>query len=112
MKYGILLDMIGDKNLDIHPEAQSVEAAPEVVRNVWDTAKSLGYDKSFIASSKYSISDDHIPLIRAGIKCIDVIDFNYGPWHTLDDTSDKCSAESLKIVGDVIANVVYKEPAL
>lgn len=111
VKYGILLDMIGDKNLDIHEEAQSVEAAPEVVRNVWDTAESLGYGKSFIASRKYSISDDHIPLIRAGIKCIDVIDFNYGSWHTLDDTVDKCSAESLKTVGEVIAHVVYKEPA-
>lgn len=111
IKYGILLDMIGDKNLDIYQEAQSLAAAPEVVKKVWDTAKSLGYAKSFIASSKYDMSDDHIPLIQAGVKCIDVIDFNYGPWHTLDDTVDKCSAESLKTVGDVIARVVYEEKA-
>lgn len=109
IKYGILLDMIGDKSLDICQESTSVEAAPEVVNMVWDAAKSLGYEKSFVPRSKYSISDDHIPLIAAGVKCIDVIDFNYGPWHTLDDTADKCSPESLKIVGDVIARVVYEE---
>lgn len=109
VKYGILLDMVGDKNLDIHEELKSTQAAPEVVDMVWDTAKSLGYDKSFRRSEKYDISDDHLPLIDAGVKCIDVIDFNYGPWHTLDDTIDKCSAESLKIVGDVIARVIYEE---
>jgi len=58
---------------------------------------------------KYTVDDDHVPLIKAGIKCIDVIDFDYGPWHTLDDTPQKCSAESLKAVGDVIARVVYEE---
>ena len=107
--YGILLDMIGDKNLNIYQERQSVKAAPEIVKQVWDTAKSLGYEKYFIPKVKYSISDDHIPLIEAGVKCIDVIDFDYGPWHTLDDTPDKCSPDSLKIVGDVIARVIYEE---
>lgn len=107
--YGIVLDMIGDKKLGIYQESLSVQAAPEVVKRVWDTAKSLGYEKNFVSQTKYSISDDHVPLIAAGVKCIDVIDFNYGPWHTLDDTPDKCSAESLKIVGDVIARVVYEE---
>lgn len=109
IRYGILLDMVGDKNLGIYQETQSLAAAPEVVRKVWDTAKSLGYQKTFIASSKYSISDDHIPLIKAGVKCIDIIDFDYGPWHTLEDTVDKCSADSLGTVGDVIARVVYQE---
>lgn len=112
LRYGILLDMIGDKNLDIYQEVQSLAAAPDVVKKVWDAAKSLGYEKSFLPSGKYSVADDHIPLIEAGVKCIDVIDFNYGPWHTLDDTVDKCSAESLKTVGDVIARVVYEEKAL
>ena len=110
VKYGMLLDMIGDKNLDIAQETQSTISAPEVVKNVWETAGSLGYGKHFL-TNQISISDDHIPLIRSGIKCIDVIDFDYGPWHTLDDTTDKCSPESLRIVGDVIAHVVYKESA-
>lgn len=111
MRYGILLDMIGDKNLEIYQEAKSFEAAPDVVRKVWDTAKSLGYEKIFIPKVKYSIHDDHIPLIEAGVKCIDIIDFDYGPWHTLDDTVAQCSAESLGIVGAVVAKVIYKEKA-
>lgn len=111
IKYGILVDMVGDKNLGINQESQSVQAAPEVVKRVWGTAKSLGYGRQFIPSVKYSISDDHVPLIRAGVKCIDVIDFEYGPWHTLDDTVDKCSPNSLKIVGDVLSRVVYEENA-
>ena len=107
--YGILLDMVGDKDLNIYEENASVNAAPEVVNKVWSTADKLGYKDKFIPSVKFAITDDHIPLIKAGVKCIDVIDFNYGPWHTLDDTPDKCSPESLKIVGDVVGHVVYGE---
>lgn len=107
--YGILLDMIGDKDLNIYQEVNSARVAPSVVKKIWATAKSLGYEEQFIPESGYSISDDHLPLIEAGIKCIDIIDFNYGPWHTLDDTTDKCSAKSLKVVGDVVANVIYQE---
>ena len=58
-----------------------------------------------------TIADDHIPLNNAGLKCIDIIDFDYGPWHTLQDTVDKCSPDSLKVVGDVVAGVIYKEKA-
>jgi len=53
--------------------------------------------------------DDHMPFLRAGIPAVDVIDFEYGDgrednryWHTADDTLDKISPQSLKIVGDVI----------
>ncbi|MCX8052336.1 MAG: M28 family peptidase [Armatimonadetes bacterium] len=107
--YGILLDMVGDRNLGIYREKNSVDAAPEIVEKVWKAARELGYQDKFIDQVKYAIDDDHIQLIKAGIKCIDVIDFDYGPWHTLDDKPDKCSAESLKIVGDVIARVIYAE---
>lgn len=107
--YGVLLDMIGDKDLVVYQESASVQAAPEVVKRVWDAAKALGYASNFVPETKYRITDDHVPLIGAGVKCIDVIDFDYGPWHTLDDTPDKCSAKSLKIVGDVISRVVYEE---
>jgi len=111
IRYGVLLDMIGDKNLAIHPESNSVEAAPAVVNKVWSAARSLGYREQFVPSVKYSISDDHLPLIAAGIKTIDLIDFDYGPWHTVDDTVDNCSPDSLKIVGDVVSRVVYEETA-
>lgn len=108
-EYGILLDMIGDKNLNIHYERNSYAAAPDVVKKVWTTAARLGHSDVFIPTLKYSINDDHIPLIEAGIKCIDVIDFDYAHWHTLDDTVDKCSPKSLGIVGKVISHVVYQE---
>lgn len=107
--YGILLDMVGDKDLRVCQEMNSLQAAREVVEKVWRKAEDLGYGKIFMPEMKYSISDDHIPLIRAGVECIDVIDFEYGPWHTLDDTPDKCSADSLKAVGQVTAAVVYTE---
>lgn len=108
-KYGILLDMVGDADLNIFREGNSQIGAPEIVDRVWKTARELGYAETFNSPVRYNISDDHIPLIRAGVPCADVIDFDYPWWHTLKDTPDKCSAESLKIVGDVISRVVYSE---
>jgi glutaminyl-peptide cyclotransferase len=107
--YGILLDMVGDRDLAIPQEAKSLEAAPEVMKKIWDKAADLGYHKEFPSKRGMAISDDHLPLIAAGIKCVDLIDFDYGPWHTLDDTPDKCSAKSLKTIGEVVAAVVYGE---
>lgn len=109
VRYGILLDMVGDRNLTIYRERHSVNAAPEVVDKVWQAAEELGYGKYFRQEVKYIIEDDHVPLIKAGIKCIDVIDFDYAPWHTLDDTLDKCSPTSLEIVGRVLEKVIYSE---
>lgn len=100
--YAVLWDMIGDKNLDIYQEPISLQRAPEVVSLVWNEAQSLGYSRFFINSPMNSgVTDDHIPLLDAGIHAIDVIDFNY-PWHhTPEDTFDKISAHSLQVVGDV-----------
>jgi hypothetical protein len=110
--YGILLDMIGDKDLRIPKEQYSLEAAPDVVRKIWDTAKALGHEKAFPDATGNAIMDDHVPLIKAGIKCVNLIDFEYGPWHTLEDSVDKCSARSLKTVGDVVGAVVYGEEGI
>lgn len=107
--YGILLDMVGDKDLQIYKEANSVYAAPELVERVWRKAGELGYRKYFPDSVKYTIIDDHVPLIEAGVPFIDLIDFDYPYWHTLQDTVDKCSPDSLRIVGEVVAAVVYAE---
>ena len=106
--YGILLDMIGDRNLNIYKERNSVEAAREIVDKIWATADRLGRNE-FHSSVKYTILDDHVPLIRSGVKCVNIIDFDYASWHTLDDTPDKCSPRSLAIVGEVVAVVVYSE---
>lgn len=107
--YGILLDMVGDKDLQIYKEANSVYAAPDLVEKVWRAAGELDYRNYFPNSIKYTITDDHVPLIEAGVPCIDLIDFDYPYWHTLQDTVDKCSPSSLQVVGEVVAAVVYAE---
>ncbi|MDB4911107.1 MAG: Peptidase family [Gemmatimonadetes bacterium] len=105
--YAVLWDMIGDKDLDIYQEPISLQRAPEVVSLVWNEAQSLGYSRYFINSpSNQGVTDDHIPLLDAGIHAIDVIDFNYPPHHTPEDTFDKISAHSLQVVGDVATALV------
>jgi glutaminyl-peptide cyclotransferase len=117
--FGVLWDMIGDRDLNIYQEGNSVEAAPEVVQRIWQLAKELGYDEYFIREVGQSITDDHLPLIKKGLRVIDVIDIEYGPpadngsgrpassyHHTMQDTIDKVSARSLQIVGDVATALV------
>ena len=115
--YGILLDMIGDKDLNIYEEVNSLNKAPDIVRKVWGAAAALGDAANFIPQTKYTVEDDHLPLLQKGIPVIDCIDFDYETfadparqyWHTLMDTPDKCSAQSLQIVGSVMSKVVYSE---
>jgi hypothetical protein len=112
--FGVLFDMIGDKDLNIFQEQNSVARAPEVVSRVWNEADELGYSKYFISQPKYAITDDHIPLLQAGLRVIDVIDIDYESQsnnyhHTLADTMDKISAKSLGIVGDVAAALVTNQ---
>lgn len=107
-QYGILLDMVGDKNLSIPMEAYSVQIAPDLVESVWSCARRLKI-KAFQRFPGNDIYDDHRPLIEAGIPTIDIIDFDYPYWHTLQDTPDKCSPESLKSVGDVLLDFIYNQ---
>ncbi|MFM7321253.1 MAG: M28 family peptidase, partial [Armatimonadota bacterium] len=104
--FGILIDMIGDKDLGIYRETNSDAVASDINTLVFSTARELGIS-AFVDEPRHEILDDHLPLQRLGWKVIDLIDFDYGPWHTLDDTVDKCSPEALKAVGDVLAKVVY-----
>ena len=106
--FAVLFDMVGDRELQIYQEGNSVLGAPEVVKRVWDTAKAMGYAGSFIDTPKHTLTDDHLPLQQVGIRAIDVIDFDYAYWHTPDDTLDKLSAQSLQTVGDVAVGVVRK----
>ncbi|MDQ6870531.1 MAG: M28 family peptidase [Gemmatimonadota bacterium] len=106
--YGVLWDMIGDKDLRIPYEMISFQQAPEVVSRVWQTAADLGYASIFVQESGGEVIDDHAPLLRAGLRVIDVIDLTYAPHHTPQDTMDKISAKSLKIVGDVATALVTR----
>ena len=115
--FGVLWDMIGDKDLNILQEGNSLVQAPEVVSRVWQKAADLGYQRWFIPRQGYEVTDDHVPLLNKGLRVIDVIDLDYGPLgpdgqanlnyhHTLQDTIDKISAKSLQIVGDVALALV------
>jgi hypothetical protein len=105
--FGILVDMVGDRDLNLYQEIYSVQGSPETVRRVWSLAGQLGFDEQFISYPRYAVMDDHVPLLEAGIRCINIIDFDYPYWHTTGDTPDKCSAESLEIVGTVLLHLVY-----
>ena len=108
----VLLDMIGDRDLVIAREGHSTATLTDAI---WSTAASLGYAKHFV-NTKYYIEDDHLPFLTAGVAAVDLIDFQFGTnrdkfgdggptnayWHTPDDTLDKVSAESLKVVGDTV----------
>jgi len=99
--YGFVLDMVGGRNLQINQEPNSVRAAPDLVREVWAVARSLGA-RSFRPQRGREVLDDHLALNRAGIPTIDVIDFDYPYWHKADDLPENCSAESLAEVGRVV----------
>ncbi|MCK4224094.1 MAG: M28 family peptidase [candidate division Zixibacteria bacterium] len=107
-KFGILLDMIGDRDLTVYQEGYSSRYAKEFVDLVWSRAKNLGLF-CFKDSVKYFMYDDHIPLLEAGIPVIDIIDFDYPYWHTTSDTPDKCSPESLQKIGDLLLEILYGE---
>ncbi len=105
-EFAVVWDMIGDRSLQIFQEQLSLDAAPEVVARVWRTAEELGYGGVFIQRPKYTVRDDHVPLQAAGLKAIDVIDIDYPYHHTLEDTADKVSAESMQVVGTVAMKLI------
>ena len=103
-RWGVLLDMVGDKDLQIYQERYSMgwKDTRPLVEEIWATARRLGV-REFVPTTGYTVRDDHLPLHNIGrIPCCDVIDFDYPPWHTREDTPEQCSALSLAKVGWVI----------
>ena len=94
----ILVDMIGDRDLAIKKEALSTTWLTDII---WATARRLGYGRYFLPDVM-PVEDDHAPFLRAGVPAVLLIDFDYPPWHTAQDTLDKVSAKSLAIVGEVV----------
>lgn len=115
--FGILLDMVGAKGATFFKELTSLHNAPNIVEEVWSTARDLGYGKYFINLPGGPITDDHQYVISGrNIPCIDII--NYDPeketgfgdyWHTQNDTMDNIDRETLKAVGQTILEVVYNQ---
>jgi Zn-dependent M28 family amino/carboxypeptidase len=95
----VILDMIGDADLNIYLERNS---SLSVAQAIWAQAAALGYADRFIPNPKHSMIDDHTPFLNAEIPAVDIIDFDYPYWHTLEDTPDKVSAESLQVVGETM----------
>lgn len=104
----VILDMIGDADLNIYKERNS---DPDLTEEIWAVANSLGYGNVFIPEYKFSMLDDHTPFLEAGIPAVDIIDFDYPYWHTVQDTPDKVSAESLQAVGETIQTWVLGRSA-
>lgn len=101
----VVVDMIGDANLDINIEKNSDQA---LSKKIWAQAAAAGYSKNFIPQDRYALLDDHLPFLEKGIPAVDIIDFNYPYWHTTQDTLDKISADSLQAVGETLFDWLVK----
>ena len=105
----ILADMVGDENLRLPREGSSTTS---LQNTLWDIANQLGHNDTFLDTSGGSIIDDHRPFLAAGIPAVDLIHYPFPQtWHTLEDTPDKCSAESLQVVGEVLEVFIVEHAA-
>ena len=102
LKAFILLDMIGDRNLNIRRDSNSTKWLTDAV---WTSARKLGYAANF-PNDETTIDDDHMPFVRAGVPSLDIIDLDYPAWHTAKDDLDHVSARSLQVVGDVVLDAL------
>ena len=107
--FGILLDMIGDKELRIPKEAFSLAKAKDVVEKVWKAASDVG-SSAFLNESGHAVIDDHIAFLKKSIPVIDLIHTPFPKtWHTIQDIPENCSSASLQQVGNVLVKIVYDE---
>ncbi|HYV51064.1 MAG TPA: M28 family peptidase [Dongiaceae bacterium] len=103
---GIVLDLVGDNDLHLKIEQYSLARAPDVVDWIWQRGAALAPDV-FSQEMDGAIFDDHIPLLDAGLPAADVIDLDYGPWHTHADDAGAVSAASLVAVARVVASLAH-----
>jgi Zn-dependent M28 family amino/carboxypeptidase len=93
----VLVDMIGDRDLNISRESNST---PWLTDIIWSAARRL--KRREFLDRETPIEDDHLPFLQAGVPAVDIIDLEFPEWHTAGDTLDKVSANSLQAVGDVV----------
>lgn len=99
IEWGIIFDMIGDKNLEIFMEGFSYELAPALTLKIFDFAEKRG-NNFMVKKVKHFIIDDHLPLLKEGKEVILLIDFDYPYWHTDEDTWDKISINNIKKIAE------------
>jgi len=119
-RFGIIIDMVGDKEARFPREANSMQYAPWVVDLIWNTARTLDLPQ-FEDRRGPAIYDDHIPLNEVGIPTALIIDAELVGadaeeerrryWHTTMDTPEQCSPESLGAVGRVLTEIIYRQPS-
>lgn len=111
--YGILLDMVGYKNLRFTKEGLSMHYAAYIMNKVWDIAEAKGYSNIFINETTYPIMDDHHWVnMYAKFPMIDIVQndptCSFFPfWHTMQDNMENISKESLRIVGEVCLTTIF-----
>ncbi|OFW18155.1 MAG: hypothetical protein A3H97_00825 [Acidobacteria bacterium RIFCSPLOWO2_02_FULL_65_29] len=98
LKALVLVDMIGDRDLRIKRDLNST---PWLTDIIWEAARSQKLT-AYFTNDATAIEDDHLPFVQAGVPAVDLIDLEFGPWHTAGDTLDAVSARSLQVVGDVV----------
>lgn len=115
--FGILLDMVGAKNVSFRMEHYSMRYAPHIVKKVWKQAGALGFGSIFLFEEGGYVMDDHIPVNEIlQIPMIDIIHYDdsrdssfFPHWHTVNDNLENIDKESLRIVGETVTHVVYYE---
>ncbi len=116
-RYGILLDMVGEGGATFYQEVNSMKFAPQLNRYIWDVAHEIGYDNYFKKEKGGWITDDHIYVNKyRNIPCVNIIQFNpasqssFGTyWHTHDDNMSNVDKNTLKVVGQTVLEVIYRE---
>lgn len=104
----IIVDMVGERGAVITMEGFSKAASFALLDELFAIAERLALP-TFTRADGISLIDDHLPFIRCGIPAVDLIDFDYPYWHTLEDTPDKCSAASLGDIGRVLIEYIWQQ---
>jgi hypothetical protein len=115
-RFGILLDMVAAAGSTYTKEGTSMQFAPDVVDLVWRTAANAGYGNYFVQDESAGIIDDHYYInTKGGIKCIDIVHYDYGTmshfwkhWHTHEDTIDKIDRNAMKATGQTLLEVLMR----
>ncbi len=105
LAFGVLIDMIGDRDLSIPMERFSYSHARVLCENIWRYAREEKGYYFFRDRTGPAITDDHLPFLAAGIPFVDIIDLDYDHWHTTEDTADKCSTENMDKILELLTDI-------
>ena len=94
-----------------------MQYAPDILEKVWNTAQQLGYGSAFIKEQGHPINDDHNFINQIiHIPTIDIIHLDqnsptgfYEFWHTTHDDINQVDKQSLKMVGQTLTALIYKD---